>query len=79
MPFSDAQITHAIEQGLRRTSTLDTSSVVRITCEDVVWYGLSANTVARCSARIIADSREQLVELVIKRWAPGGPTDIDMG
>jgi thiamine kinase-like enzyme len=23
--------------------------------------------------------KEQLVELVIKRWAPGGPTDIDMG
>ena len=35
MPFSEAQITHAIEQGLRRTSTLDTPKVVRITCEDV--------------------------------------------
>ena len=79
MPFSEAQITHAIEQGFRRTSTLDTPRVVRITCEDVVWYGLSANTFARCGASIIADSKEQLVELVIKRWAPGGPTDIDMG
>jgi aminoglycoside phosphotransferase (APT) family kinase protein len=48
-------------------------------CEDVHWYGLSVDTFARCGASIIADSREQLVELVIKRWAPGGPTDIDMG
>ena len=79
MPFSEAQITHAIEQGLCRTSTLGTPRVVRITCEDVVWYGLSANTFARCGASIIADSKEQLVKLVIKRWAPGGPTDIDMG
>ena len=79
MPFSEAQITDAIEQGLRRTSTFDTPRVVRITCEDVVWYGLSANTFARCGASIIADNKEQLVGLVIKRWAPGGPTDIDMG
>jgi hypothetical protein len=78
MPFSKAQITHAIEQGFR-ASTFDTPRVARITCEDVVWYGLSANTFARCRASIIADSKEKLVELVIKRWAPGGPTDIDMG
>jgi aminoglycoside phosphotransferase (APT) family kinase protein len=45
----------------------------------VYFYGLSANTFARCSASIITDSKEQLVELVIKRWVPGGPTDIDMG
>jgi hypothetical protein len=45
----------------------------------VYFYGLSANTFARCGASIIADGKEQLVELVIKRWAPGGPTDIDMG
>lgn len=79
MSFSEAQITHAIEQGLCRTSSLDTPRVERITCEDVVWYGLSANTFARCCASITAGSKEQLVELVIKRWAPGGPTDIDMG
>jgi aminoglycoside phosphotransferase (APT) family kinase protein len=78
MPFSEAQVTHAIEQGLC-TSTLDTLRVVGITCEDVYWWGLSADTFARCGARIITDSKEQLVELVIKRWAPGGPTDIDMG
>ena len=78
MPFGEAQITHAIEQGLC-TSTLGTPRVVRITCEDVVWYGLSANTFARCDASIVADGKEQLLELVIKRWAPGGPTDIDMG
>ena len=40
MPFSDAQITHAIEQGLRRTAPSDTLSVVQITCEDVDWRGL---------------------------------------
>jgi aminoglycoside phosphotransferase (APT) family kinase protein len=79
VPFSEAQITHAIEQGLCRTSTLGTPRVVGITCEDVHFYGLSANTFARCVARILTDNKEQLVELVIKRWAPGGPTDIDMG
>jgi hypothetical protein len=79
MPFSDAKIMQSIEQGLRRTSTLDTPRVVRITCEEVVWYGLSANTFARCGVSIAANSKEQLVEFVIKRWAPGGPTDIDMG
>ncbi len=30
MPFSEAQITHAIEQGLRRNATLGTPEVVRI-------------------------------------------------
>lgn len=79
MPFSDAQIMHAIEQGLRRTATLDSTRVVGITCEDVVWYGMSANTFARCHARIIVDNGEQSVELVIKRWAPGGAADIEMG
>jgi len=79
VPFSDAQITHAIEQGLFRTSTLDTPRVVRIACEDVDWHGLSANRFARCGASILADSKDQRVELVIKRWVPGGPTDIVMG
>ena len=79
MPFSETRIARAIEQGLGRTSTFDTPRVVRITCEDVYFYGLSANTFARCGASIIADGKEQLVEWVIKRWAPGGPTDIDMG
>jgi aminoglycoside phosphotransferase (APT) family kinase protein len=79
VPFSEAQITRAIEQGLCRTSTLDTPRVVGITCKDVVWYGLSANTFVRCGASIVADDKDQLVELVIKRWAPGGPTDVDMG
>ena len=67
MPFSEAQITHAIEQGFCRTAALDTPRVVQITCEDVYFYGLSANTFARCGASIIADSKEQLVELIIKR------------
>jgi hypothetical protein len=79
VPFSEAQITRAIEQGLCRSSTLDTPRVVRIACEDVHWYGLSVDTFARCKASITAGGREQLVELVIKRWASGGPTDIDMG
>jgi hypothetical protein len=79
MPFSEAQIMHAIEQGLCCTSTLGTPRVVRVTCEDVVWYGLSANIFACCGASIITDNKEQLVELVIKRWAPGGPTDLDLG
>jgi hypothetical protein len=79
MPFNDTQITHAIEQGLCRTSLLDKPKVVQITCEDVNFYGLSANTFAHCSASIIADGKEQLVDLVAKRWGPGGPTDIDMG
>ena len=79
MPFSETKIKHAIEQGLCRTAALDNPRVVRITCEDVYFYGLSANTFARCGASIIADDRDQLVELIIKRWAPGGPTDVDMG
>ena len=79
MPFSDMQIAHAIEQGLCRTATSDTMRVARITCEDVGWRGLSANTFARCRANVVADSKEQLVALVIKRWVPGGPTDIVMG
>ena len=79
MPFSEAQIMQAIEQGLRRTSTFCNPRVERIRCQDVVWYGLSANTFARCDATIIADGKEHQVELVIKRWAPGGPTDVDMG
>jgi len=48
-------------------------------CEDVYFYGLSANTFARCRASIVGDYREQVVELVIKRWVPGGPTVVDMG
>lgn len=79
MPFTEAQITQAIEQGLRRTATFDNPRVVRMRCQDVVWYGLSANTFARCGATIIAGGQEHQVELVIKRWAPGGTTDIDMG
>jgi thiamine kinase-like enzyme len=83
MPFSEAQIAHAIEQGLRRATTSDTLRIVQVTCEDVDWRGLSANTFACCSAAIVADSaadsKDQLVDLVIKRWIPGGPTDIVMG
>ena len=79
MPFTEAQITHAIEQGLRRYFALDTLSVARVTCEDVYFYGLSANTFARCDASIIEDGEARKVALVIKRWAPGGPTDVDMG
>jgi hypothetical protein len=79
MPFSEAHITRAIEQGLRRTAALDAPRVVQVACEDVHWWGLSVDTFVRCGARIIAGGREQRVELVIKRWAPGGPTDVDMG
>ena len=79
MPFSDAQITPAIEQGLRRVSGLDVPNIARITCDDVVWYGLSANTFRSCISDVIVDGKEQQVELVIKKWTPGGLTDIDMG
>jgi hypothetical protein len=45
----------------------------------VYFYGLSVDTFARCAASILADGKDQRVEWVIKRWAPGGPTDVDMG
>jgi hypothetical protein len=79
MPFSETQIMLGIERGLCRTAAWGNPKVARITCEDVVWYGLSANTFAHCGAGIIADGKERTVELVIKKWAPGGTTDIDMG
>ena len=79
MPFSDEQLMQAIEQGLCRTRGGNALQVVDIMCEDVVWYGMSANTFARCAARIMVGGTEQQVELVIKRWAPGGPVDIEMG
>ncbi|MFN2108974.1 MAG: phosphotransferase family protein [Anaerolineae bacterium] len=79
MPFSNAQITHAVEQGLRRTATPKALSVAHVTCEDVDWRGLSANTFARCRVTLVEDNKERVVELVIKHWIPGGPTDIVMG
>ncbi len=57
MSFSDAQLIHAVEQGLRRTSRLDGLRVVGIRCEAVYFYGLSTNTFARCEASIIADGK----------------------
>ena len=79
MAFSQAQIIRAIEEGLQPTSNSNPLRVVQISCEDLDWHGLSANTFARCKVRIIADQREQWIDLIIKRWVPGGPTDIVMG
>lgn len=79
MPFSEMQILHAVEQGLCYTFPLDNLRIVQMTCKDVNFYGLSANSFARCNASVITHSEEQLIELVIKRWVPGGPTDVDMG
>jgi hypothetical protein len=79
MSFSEEQISKAIEQGIRHPSALNNLKVVRIQCEDMSVYGLSANTFQRCRATVTADKKEQVVDLIIKKWVPGGITDIDMG
>ena len=41
-------------------------------------YGMSANRFQSCKVAVIADNREQSVDLVIKKWVPGGITDVDL-
>ena len=79
MPFSDAQIACAIELDLGRTTAWDAPRVKSIARQEASFYGLSANTFERCRATVLSGGQERTIALLIKRWASGGPTDVDMG
>lgn len=78
MSKNNGQLKNVIGQAIRFNSNWNNTEITSIKCEDLSVYGMSVNKFQSCNVTLIADNKEQSLDLIIKKWVPGGITDVDL-